>query len=133
MSLQENGQPQALETFHVPGETPNGIKTEDTGHAGQLETPKAEDIEEPRELAKPELAKSEQPPAKKFKTESSAPVHEMVGGSSVRQYLNKNLTKHLLEGLKAVSKEQPSDPLEALAQFLLKRSAELKASPEAQV
>lgn len=54
------------------------------------------------------------------------PVHEMVGGSSVRQYLNKNLTKHVLDGLKLMAKEKPEDPLRELGQFLIKRSEELK-------
>ncbi|QWU87529.1 hypothetical protein CA3LBN_001794 [Candidozyma haemuli] len=78
------------------------------------------------------MKREESPPAKKLKTESSvpkhkdAPVHEIVGGSSVRQYLNKHLTQHLLEGLKKVSKEKPEDPLASLGQFLIQRSDELK-------
>lgn len=80
----------------------------------------------------PEMKREESPPAKKLKTESSlskhkdAPVHEIVGGSSVRQYLNKHLTQHLLEGLKKISKEKPEDPLASLGQFLIQRSDELK-------
>lgn len=57
---------------------------------------------------------------------NTPPVHEMVGGSLVRQYLNKNLTPHLLEGLRAVGKNQPEDPLLELGQFLIARSRELK-------
>lgn len=58
------------------------------------------------------------------------PVHEVVGGSSVRQYLNKHLTKHLLEGLNEVSARKPEDPLKELGEFLIRRSEELKATPE---
>lgn len=63
-------------------------------------------------------------PVKKVKP--SPPVHEMVGGSSVRQYLNRTLTQHLLEGLREVSKNKPEDPLRELGQFLITRSEELK-------
>lgn len=55
------------------------------------------------------------------------PVHEVVGGSSVRQYLNKHLTQHLLEGLVQVNKIKPEDPLRELGEFLIKRSEELKS------
>ncbi|KAK6457063.1 uncharacterized protein RJT20DRAFT_134354 [Scheffersomyces xylosifermentans] len=54
------------------------------------------------------------------------PVHEIVGGSSVRQYLNKHLTKHLLEGLREIGSKKPEDPLEFLGHFLLERSQEEK-------
>lgn len=54
------------------------------------------------------------------------PVHEMVGGSSVRQYLNQNLTAHLLEGLKLMAKQKPEDPLRELGEFLIERSKDLK-------
>lgn len=74
-------------------------------------------VEEQEELAHQEIPKFDLPP-----------VHEMVGGSSVRKYLNENLTPHLLEGLKIVGKNKPEDPLYELAQFLLQRSAELKGA-----
>ena len=53
------------------------------------------------------------------------PVHEVVGGSSVRQYLNKYLTQHLLEGLRDVSKNKPEDPLKYLGEFLIQRSNQI--------
>ncbi|CAH6722754.1 hypothetical protein CLIB1444_11S00386 [[Candida] jaroonii] len=62
---------------------------------------------------------SEEP---KEEYESSEPVHEAVGGSSVRKYLNKTLTVHLLEGLKEVGKRKPEDPLKWLGEFLIERS-----------
>lgn len=78
-----------------------------------------------------EVKREESPPAKKIKTEdnstkNNAPVHEVVGGSSVRQYLNKHLTQHLLEGLKQIGKDKPEDPLRTLGEFLIQRSDELK-------
>lgn len=85
-------------------------------------------------------AAQQEPPAKKIKIETpevvipnhpEPPVHEVVGGSSVRQYLNKNLTEHLLEGLRKVAKDKPQDPLTELGQFLLQRAAQLKKEESA--
>lgn len=58
------------------------------------------------------------------------PVHEVVGGSSVRQYLNQHLTEHLLEGLRTVSRTKPEDPLRELGQFLIARSDAIKAAAD---
>lgn len=54
------------------------------------------------------------------------PMHEIVGGSSVRRYLNKHLTQHLLDGLKEVGRVKPEDPLKYLGEFLITRSNEGK-------
>ncbi|XBA47926.1 hypothetical protein SBP28_002414 [Candidozyma auris] len=85
------------------------------------------------ELSSIDLKREESPPVKKIKTEEASipkhtepPVHEIVGGSSIRQYLNKHLTQHLLEGLKQVGKDKPEDPLLALGKFLIQRSEDLK-------
>lgn len=56
------------------------------------------------------------------------PIHEMVGGSLVRRYLNQHLTTHLLEGLKLTSQTKPEDPLKFLGEFLIKRSSELSTN-----
>lgn len=106
------------------------LSSEPAGTPSQLESQETQ-------TKSPETA---EPPAKKLKAESpeaevkteaairhkEPPVHEMVGGSSVRQYLNKHLTKHLLEGLKITAKNQPEDPLRELGEFLIARSKELK-------
>lgn len=89
--------------------------------------------------AKTESRETSEPPTKKSKIEASGhaktpeittknepPVHEMVGGSSVRQYLNKHLTEHILEGLKQVSRDKPEDPLRELGEFLILRSKQLQ-------
>lgn len=54
------------------------------------------------------------------------PVHEMVGGSSVRQYLNQHLTLHLLAGLKEVGRAKPEDPLRWLGEYLIARANDPK-------
>lgn len=63
-------------------------------------------------------------------THEGPPVHEVVGGSSIRQYLNQHLTKHVLDGLKEVSTTKPEDPLTALGEFLLRRAKEVKEVEE---
>ncbi|OBA19450.1 hypothetical protein METBIDRAFT_13213 [Metschnikowia bicuspidata var. bicuspidata NRRL YB-4993] len=109
--------------------TPSTIKTEPlAGPQNQHEPSKTDEPVAPEQ--KNETPDPSGPPAKKAKTEILAsarepPVHEMVGGSSVRQYLNKHLTEHLLEGLKDVSAKKPEDPLLALGEFLVQRSKEL--------
>ncbi|CAX41764.1 COMPASS/SET1C histone methyltransferase complex subunit, putative [Candida dubliniensis CD36] len=57
---------------------------------------------------------------------SQLPMHEIVGGSSVRRYLNQHLTKTLLEGLKEVAQIKPEDPLKYLGEFLISKSNESK-------
>lgn len=93
------------------------------------------DVKEERDEMSVTSLLTEQP-AKRVKVEedetpipnhSTPPVHEMVGGSSVRQYLNKHLTQHLLEGLRDVSKRQPQDPLRELGEFLVQRAKELES------
>lgn len=117
-------------TIPTPLVESNDISTEakhENGNESESAFPQAEP-----------LVKMEEPPQKKLKTEEETPieedipkfdgppVHEMVGGSSVRKYLNQYVTPHLLEGLKYVAKDKPEDPLYELGQFLIKRSAELK-------
>lgn len=104
----------------------------------QQKLPSMVDDPEKHELSLTEdLAKTEEPVIKKLKVEEEAthqeipkfdqpPVHEMVGGSSVRKYLNEKLTPHLLEGLNIIGKSKPEDPIYELGQFLLQRSADLK-------
>lgn len=55
-----------------------------------------------------------------------SPVHEIVGDTSVRQFLNKHFTAHLLTGLKLASKEKPEDPLKWLGEYLISKSEEEK-------
>lgn len=74
----------------------------------------------------PKKPKTEARPAE-IPTFSEPPVHEMVGGSSVRRFLNEHLTEHLLEGLKHVSKTKPENPLYELGTFLIERSKTVKS------
>lgn len=59
---------------------------------------------------------------------SSPPVHEMIGGLTVRQYLNKHLTQHLLAGLRHVSKTRPEDPLQTLGEYLIEQAKAERAN-----
>lgn len=59
-------------------------------------------------------------------TNTNEPIHEVVGGSSLRQYLNKHLTAHILEGLRLIANEKPENPLKALGEFLIERSSKVE-------
>lgn len=118
-------------TESVPVETvPNPVETVENGDVTMK-------LESPEKSVKQE----EQPALKKAKLESSReasadvesngilngpPMHEIVGGSSIRQYLNKNMTKYVLEGLKEVAAKKPQDPLIYLGEYLVAKGKELK-------
>lgn len=53
-------------------------------------------------------------------------IAETIGGSSVRKYLNENVTKELLKGVRKVALERPENPLLFLGQYLIERSRELE-------
>lgn len=104
------------------------VKTEPVGFNPEVEV---RNSLLPIELESQEAKISEQPALKRPKiesesepvvTKSSEPVYEMVGGSSLRQYLNKHLTEHLLEGLRIVSQEKPANPLKRLGEYLIEVS-----------
>ncbi|CUM63526.1 uncharacterized protein PRCAT00001103001 [Priceomyces carsonii] len=66
-------------------------------------------------------------------TEVMPPLTEVVGGSSLRRYLNEHLTLHILEGLRELSRDKPKDPLFHLGQFLINRSQEQKNQREEEI
>ncbi|KAH9909186.1 hypothetical protein F4778DRAFT_217451 [Xylariomycetidae sp. FL2044] len=53
---------------------------------------------------------------------TEAPPH----GDPVRRYLNTKVTGVLLEGMKKIAREQPSNPLQVLGEYLIKHSQELE-------
>ncbi|KAI5956467.1 hypothetical protein KGF54_000942 [Candida jiufengensis] len=94
---------------------------------------KTELSETPRLTPQPQIHQPTNNQNKKLKqeqpiieTSNLPPLHEIVGGSSIRRYLNKHLTKHLLDGLKEVGDIKPDDPLRYLGEFLIARSDEQK-------
>ncbi|KAI5841525.1 hypothetical protein DFP73DRAFT_556068 [Morchella snyderi] len=50
------------------------------------------------------------------------------GGAPARRYLNENVTPVLLEGMKMLAREQPKEPLLALARWLEEQHRELAAA-----
>ncbi|RHZ69894.1 hypothetical protein CDV55_105119 [Aspergillus turcosus] len=72
------------------------------------------------------------------RAESSTPAAQgRPGGAPARVYMNEKIVPYLLEGMKSVVKEQPSDPLRVLGEFLIQKSNEVeggavatKKSPE---
>lgn len=79
------------------------------------------------ELATPNPKRMRYSEEPEIARESKEPMHEIVGGSSLRQYLNKHLTVHVLEGLRYVGNEQPEQPVRALAEFLLERANQIES------
>ncbi|KEY63837.1 hypothetical protein S7711_09851 [Stachybotrys chartarum IBT 7711] len=49
-------------------------------------------------------------------------------GDATRQYLNTKVTGALLEGMKQLAKNQPTEPLRVLGEFLLQKSKELEGT-----
>lgn len=45
-----------------------------------------------------------------------------IGGSSTRKYLNENVTRVLLEGMRLIAVEKPTDPLRVLGEYLIAHS-----------
>lgn len=62
--------------------------------------------------------------------ERAVNVVETIGGSSVRKYLNENVTKELLQGVRKVALERPENPLLFLGQYLIERSKNLETACE---
>lgn len=56
------------------------------------------------------------------------PTEAVPHGDPTRRYLNTKVTGVLLEGMKQLAKDQPSDPLRVLGEFLLQKSRELEGS-----
>ncbi|KAM0272642.1 hypothetical protein ACHAPA_001867 [Fusarium lateritium] len=55
---------------------------------------------------------------------AEAPPH----GDSTRRYLNTKVTGTLLEGMKQLAKDKPSDPLRVLGEYLIQKSKELEGT-----
>ncbi|KAL1977083.1 hypothetical protein VTN31DRAFT_3365 [Thermomyces dupontii] len=51
----------------------------------------------------------------------------VAGGAPARVYMNEKIVPYLLEGMKAVAKEQPSNPLRVLGEFLIQKSNEVES------
>lgn len=104
----------------------DGINGENDGVTNSgVSTPKLTPKPEDRSMSNtPKRQKFLEPPA--TEEDVKQPIHEIVGGSTVRQYLNKNLTKHVLEGLRDIATTQPDKPLQQLGEFLIQRSKELE-------
>ncbi|EKJ77097.1 hypothetical protein NXS19_012099 [Fusarium pseudograminearum] len=56
------------------------------------------------------------------------PAEAIPHGDSARRYLNTKVTGVLLEGMKQLAKDQPSDPLRVLGEYLIQKSKELEGT-----
>ncbi|KAI5846921.1 hypothetical protein BZA05DRAFT_341218 [Tricharina praecox] len=73
------------------------------------------------------------------KQPSPAPVPAVAakqippGGAPARKFLNENVTPALLEGMTMLAREQPKEPLLALARFLEEKHKELASNDDKDV
>lgn len=58
----------------------------------------------------------------------SLPAEAAPHGDSTRRYLNTKVTGVLLEGVKQLAKDKPSDPLRVLGEYLIQKSKELEGT-----
>ena len=56
------------------------------------------------------------------------PMKSVPHGGPTRQYLNQNVTPHLLEAMKYLAAYEPEKPLQWLSQFLGERSREVEGA-----
>lgn len=59
---------------------------------------------------------------------AARPDKPVAHGGPTRQFLNQNITPHLLEGMKYVAVYEPDKPLLWLSNFLKERSAEVEGA-----
>ncbi|KAL1982669.1 hypothetical protein VTN96DRAFT_1039 [Rasamsonia emersonii] len=50
-----------------------------------------------------------------------------AGGAPARVYMNEKIVPYLLEGMKAVTRDQPPNPLRVLGEFLIQKSNEVES------
>ncbi|KAK4499448.1 hypothetical protein PRZ48_009962 [Zasmidium cellare] len=59
---------------------------------------------------------------------TARPSQPVAHGGPTRQYLNSNITPHLLEGMKRLAVDEPEKPLLWLSNFLREKSKEVEGS-----
>ncbi|PGH17143.1 hypothetical protein AJ79_01281 [Helicocarpus griseus UAMH5409] len=60
---------------------------------------------------------------------STTPIPQVrAGGAPARVYLNERIVPYLLEEMKTLAKEQPSNPLRVLGEYLIQKSNEIEES-----
>ncbi|KAH3676483.1 hypothetical protein WICPIJ_009087, partial [Wickerhamomyces pijperi] len=61
-----------------------------------------------------------------FNYPKDQPIETIMGGAPIRQWINRHLTKAVLDGMRYVAKERPEDPVRVLGEYLIKLSEESK-------
>ncbi|KAK2843911.1 hypothetical protein FQN49_005956 [Arthroderma sp. PD_2] len=56
---------------------------------------------------------------------TNATPQPQATGAPARIYMNEKIVPHLLEGMKMVAKDQPTNPLQVVGEYLLQKSAEV--------
>lgn len=100
-------------------EPPAAVPAPPADNSKPTETPK-----EPPNFDNPEAAKAAQKAAKSIHTKINTQA------MTVRQYLEATVVPILMQGMQALVKERPEDPVEYLAAFLLKNNPNKKTEKE---
>lgn len=73
------------------------------------------------------FVESTEPSPKTYpQTTLSRSLGDIVGGSYTRRYLNDKVTPVLLEGMRRIAVEKPTDPLRVLGEYLIAESKKQK-------
>ncbi|OQN99422.1 hypothetical protein B0A48_14399 [Cryoendolithus antarcticus] len=124
VEMREGGDPVGLDapldtttTSIAPASAP--MASAPTEHLSTIQPAASSTATPPRPSAPPTQQPSIPPPP------NAKPIPH---GGPTRQYLNQNLTPHLLEGMKYIAMYEPEKPLLWLSEFLRDRSRELEGA-----
>jgi protein dpy-30 len=112
------------------------METEDVSAAPAQEEASKENIEPVAAVTEDPVVESTAAPNTKEASPAQAPPAAAISGAggdtsskmSTRQYLDSTVVPILLQGLSAVAKERPTDPIGFLADFLVKNKEKFQAA-----
>ncbi|POS76265.1 hypothetical protein DHEL01_v205340 [Diaporthe helianthi] len=120
------GAEQALASNNNPPTTTTSSSTTNPPTPNRTSTPTGTKESVPARLENNSSRAASAAPADRTADRVTMPPEPAAHGAPTRQYLNSKVTYHVMEGMKIVAKEQPTDPLRVLGEFLLQRSADLE-------
>ncbi|PYH48813.1 DPY30/SDC1 family protein [Aspergillus saccharolyticus JOP 1030-1] len=109
--------PQEQQQHHENPQSPTPLPTTTTATAMAPDSTSANTPTADSAAATPTTAAAPAPA-------NSSPVRP--GGAPARVYMNEKIVPYLLEGMKSIVKEQPSNPLRVLGEYLIQKSNELE-------
>ncbi|KAK3716648.1 hypothetical protein LTR37_006278 [Vermiconidia calcicola] len=104
-----------------PQTQPSAPMTANTEHLSTIQPAAPTAAATPPVLSQPATRPGSMPPQP-----PARPEKPVAHGGPTRQYLNQNVTPHLLEGMKYLAAYEPEKPLQWLSDFLRDRSKEVE-------